>query len=76
MSGDAASLSDWRPWLRRKLVWLLVVKLAALIAIKSLFFSGEHAVRVTPERMDARLLASSQPQGGGSLRANEEVAND
>lgn len=50
---------DWRHWLRRKIGWLLLVKLAALVLLKTLFFSGEHRLDVTPERVTHHLAAPS-----------------
>lgn len=37
-----SSTQDWRRWLRRKIAWLLLVKLIGLLVLRSLFFSGEH----------------------------------
>ena len=37
---------DWRGALRRKVGWLLLAKLLGLVALRMLFFSGEHRVEV------------------------------
>jgi hypothetical protein len=37
-----SGIQDWRRWLRRKIAWLLLVKLIGLLVLRSLFFSGEH----------------------------------
>jgi hypothetical protein len=37
---------DWRGPLRRKIGWLLLAKLLGLVALRTLFFSGEHRVEV------------------------------
>jgi hypothetical protein len=65
--GEAAAsppLPDWRRWLRRKIGWLLLLKLLAVVAMKVLFFSGESRVEVTPGTVDARLNVSVQPREG------------
>jgi hypothetical protein len=53
---DAGSPPDWRPSLRRKIVWLLVAKLVGLLLLWALFFSPSHRVEVTPEHAE-RILA-------------------
>jgi hypothetical protein len=52
---------DWRQQLRRKIGWLLLVKLIGLLALRSMFFSGEHRQSVDEERL-ARRLAVEQAQ--------------
>lgn len=47
--------SDWRQWLRRKIAWLLLFKLAALIVLWLLFFSPSHRVNVDPGVMSQRV---------------------
>lgn len=46
---------SWRQWLRRNIAWMLLLKLAALILLKNLFFSSEHRLHVTPDRVDSQL---------------------
>lgn len=46
---------DWRRQLRRKIGWLLLVKLLGLIALRSLFFGGEHRQHVDETRLAERL---------------------
>lgn len=50
---------DWRPWLRRKIAWLLLFKLTALIVLWLLFFSPSHRVSVDPGVMSQRVAPSS-----------------
>jgi hypothetical protein len=40
----------WRHELRRNLIWLIVIKLAALAALWLLFFSPVHRPTVDPAR--------------------------
>jgi hypothetical protein len=54
--------TEWRRWLRRKIGWLLVAKIVALILMWNLSFSTEHRLEVTPARVDARLALD-----GGSV---------
>lgn len=46
---------DWRADLRRRIAVLLAVKLAALIALKVLFFSGDARVTPTSSLLEAQL---------------------
>lgn len=47
----------WRHDLRRKLIWLLAIKLAALAALWLLFFSPAHRPAVDPARAAEHLEA-------------------
>jgi hypothetical protein len=51
------SLSDWRPWLRGRILGLFVVKLLALCALWWLFFSPEHRPAADAEALAARWFA-------------------
>jgi hypothetical protein len=54
--------SEHHPWhivLRRKIVWLLVIKFFALLVLWTLFFSPAHRDDVTSER-SAEHLALDQ----------------
>lgn len=51
----AAVVHDWRRDLRRKIAALLLVKLMALIALKSFFFSAEQRVHVNGAVLGDRL---------------------
>lgn len=62
MQGPAGE-RDWRAWLRRKIGILLLAKLAALILLKTLFFSGEQRPSVTPERINTHLAVSAAAAG-------------
>jgi len=42
--------------LRRSIGWMLLVKLAALVALWTFFFSPSDRVDVTPDWVDAQLL--------------------
>lgn len=46
---------DWRRQLRRKIGWLLLVKLIGLLALRSMFFSGEHRHAVDAADLAQRL---------------------
>jgi hypothetical protein len=46
---------DWRRQLRRKIGWLLLVKLIGLLALRSMFFSGEHRQSIDEARLAERL---------------------
>ena len=52
---SAACTGDWRSWLRRKIGWLLLVKLLGLLLLRSLFFSGEHRQSVDEDSLAQRL---------------------
>ena len=47
---------DWRRRLRRSIGWMLLIKLAALVALWTFFFSPSNRVAVTPDRVDEQLL--------------------
>lgn len=49
------SRGDWRSWLRRKIGWLLLVKLLGLLLLRSMFFSGEHRQSVDEDSLAQRL---------------------
>lgn len=57
---SAAHGEDWRSWLRRKIGWLLLVKLLGLLVLRSMFFSGEHRQSVDEDSL-AQRLAIEQP---------------
>jgi hypothetical protein len=66
--GEAAARGDWRRPLRRKVGWVLAAKLAALVALKLLFFSGDARVEPTPGAIEGQLKAAEQPGAKGALR--------
>lgn len=47
--------ATWKSELRRRIGTLLLIKLAALIALWSLFFSPDHRVHVTGQTMSGVL---------------------
>lgn len=49
------SRGEWRSWLRRKIGWLLLVKLVGLLVLRSMFFSGEHRQSVDEDSLAQRL---------------------
>lgn len=53
--------SEWRLGLRRKIGWLLLAKLVALILLWNMSFSPEYRVEVTPPLMDAHLALDAGP---------------
>jgi hypothetical protein len=53
--------SDWRQQLRRKIGWLLLVKILGLLLLRSMFFSGEHRQSVDEDGL-AQHLAIDQPE--------------
>lgn len=59
------SADDWRPWLRRKIGWLLIFKLAALVVLWLLFFSPPHRVSVDEDTMSERIA----PPDRGNTRS-------
>jgi hypothetical protein len=50
----AARADDWRAWLRRKVGWLLLVKLLGLLLLRSMFFSAEHRQSVDEDGLAQR----------------------
>jgi len=50
---------DWRRWLRRKIAWLLLVKLIGLLVLRSLFFSGEQRQSVDEAGVAQRLAVET-----------------
>ena len=56
MTDRAASAADWPRHLRWGIAITLLVKLMVLITLKTLFFSGDNRVDVTPTRVDAQLF--------------------
>ncbi len=58
-----SSSDGWRPRVRRQIAWTLLVKLLALIALWALFFSPQHRVDVTPERVQDQLIRPSSSPG-------------
>jgi hypothetical protein len=53
---------DWKRQLRRSIGWMLLVKLAALIALWALFFSPSDRLDVTPERVHEQLLIAPEEE--------------
>jgi hypothetical protein len=47
--------NDWKRQLRRKIGWLLLVKLIGLLVLRSLFFSGEHRQSIDESHIAQRL---------------------
>lgn len=56
---SSAHAVDWRRQLRRKIGWLLLVKLIGLLALRSMFFSGEHRQSIDEARLAERLAVES-----------------
>jgi hypothetical protein len=48
---------DWRPWLRGRIVGLILAKLLALAALWALFFSPSHRPATDAATLAARWLA-------------------
>ncbi len=67
---EPATAPPWKRDLRRRIGVLLMVKLAALIALWSLFFSPDHRVRVTDQSMGAVFGVDDSP------RAPKELPDD
>ncbi len=68
---------DWRKWLRRKIAWLLIFKLAALIALWLLFFSPAHRVSVDPGVMSQRVAPTGEnPANRTSSRPAQDDPDD
>lgn len=62
------SRGEWRRWLRRKIGWLLLVKLLGLLLLRSMFFSGEHRQRVDEDSL-AQRLAIERSDGQSEARS-------
>lgn len=61
----------WRRWLAYSLCTALLLKLVALLVIKSAFFSAAHEPQVTPRLVDEHLAVqstASQPSATESPR--------
>lgn len=56
MADRRAVPAPWRGALRRRIGWLLLIKLLALIALWQLFFSAGHRVPVDPESAAAHIV--------------------
>ncbi len=54
--------ADWRRQIRRSIGWTLLVKLVALIALWTFFFSPAHRIEVTPGHVDSRLVIDTAPE--------------
>lgn len=68
---------DWRPWLRRKIGWLLLFKLAVLAVLWLLFFSPGHRVDVDGRAMSERLAPpASGPAPDSSPTTEREEPDD
>lgn len=63
---------DWRQWLRRKIAWLLLFKLAALIVLWLLFFSPAHRVHVDPGVMSQRVAPISETPAGHTIPKSQK----
>ncbi len=62
-AGFGVGQDDWRGWLRRKIGVLLLIKLLALVLIKTFFFSGATRLDVTPDRVHGQLATEAGNQG-------------
>jgi hypothetical protein len=62
----AVTQDEWRRLLGRRIGWSLALKLLALLALKSLFFSGDARVEVTPGTVDGQLKVATEPRGEGA----------
>lgn len=68
---------DWRQWLRRKIAWLLLFKLAALVTLWLLFFSPAHRVSVDPDVMSQRVAPiGDAPSSRTTLKSRKDDSND
>jgi len=56
----------WRRSMRRELAWILVVKLLALLALWSLFFSPAHRIRVDGTATSCRFALANACSSGES----------
>jgi hypothetical protein len=59
----------WRRHLRRDIGWLLLFKLAALLFLRALFFSGDERPPADAAHVAARLAVSHAPEQPGEGRA-------
>ena len=51
----------WRPWILRAIGAALVLKLVALLVIKSAFFSAADEPEITPRLVDDHLAVEATP---------------
>lgn len=63
---------DWRSWLRRKIAWLLVFKVAALAVLWVLFFSPAHRVDVDGDSMRDRLAPDARHGAAATISSPRE----
>jgi len=54
---------SWQAHMRRQIGWTLLVKLLALIALWSFFFSPEHRATVSDQTVHERLIPVSNSSG-------------
>lgn len=57
---------DWRAWLRRRIVGLLLIKLLVLTGLWWLFFSAAHRPVATADTVAARLIPTLDASADGS----------
>lgn len=67
---------DWRRWLRRKIVWLLGFKLAALAILWLLFFSPAHRVEVDADSMWRQVVPGHQQPADQTFPNSQQDDSD
>lgn len=67
---------DWRPWLRRKIAWLLGFKLAALVILWLLFFSPAKRVEVDSDSMWRQVVPGQQQPADGPTPSSQQDDSD
>ncbi len=71
-----AGKTDWRPGMRRGMVWLLTIKFAALILLWWLFFSPPHRQHIGGEAASERLAVAPAAGAADTQRQAEEKTRD
>ena len=54
---------NYKKSLRKNIVWLLAIKLLALVLIHQLFFGTKHRVRVDAEQVENKFFVSQSMYG-------------
>jgi len=60
LEANARRDQPWRRWLLRAIGAALLIKLVALLVIKSAFFSAAHEPDVTPQLVDEQLAVEQR----------------
>ncbi|HSH41343.1 MAG TPA: hypothetical protein VK973_04385 [Arenicellales bacterium] len=66
---------DWRRWLRRKIGWLLLFKVAALAVLWMLFFSPAQRIEVDDGVILERLAPGSRSGASTTIPGNREAGS-